>query len=25
VNVDILMACQIFADSPSGHVGLPIA
>ena len=25
VNVDIMMACQIFADLPSGHVGLPIA
>lgn len=24
VNVDILMACQIFADTPTGHVGLPI-
>lgn len=24
-NVDILMACQIFADRPSNHVGLPVA
>lgn len=24
VNVDIMMACQIFADTPSGHVGLPV-
>lgn len=24
VNVDMLMACQIFADTPSGHVGPPV-
>lgn len=24
-NVDILMACQIFAKTPSSHVGLPVA
>lgn len=24
-NVDILMACQIFADTPSSHVGPPVA
>lgn len=24
-TVDILMACQIFAKRPSGHVGLPVA
>jgi hypothetical protein len=24
VNVDIMMACQIFAITPTGHVGLPV-